>query len=100
MAPDITKMQEDIEIAKKDINKILTNEIVHIQKDIEILKKDILKLYPRTTSFYFGILFIVFIVGISLLCLPLDYAIGIIIVCILPLLMCVYAIYRLRRRKI
>jgi len=96
---ELDNAKKELDKVKKDITTIQTNDLVHLKDAIEDLSNDIKKLKPRATSFYLGALFIIFIIGISFLYLPLNYGIGISIVCILPLMMCLYAIFRLREQR-
>ena len=44
ISTNIPKMQEDLDMVKKDINKIFTNDLVHIKKDIGRLDMNIQRL--------------------------------------------------------
>jgi len=80
-----------------ELNEETLREIKRAREDIKKLQASIKKLQPRTSSFYLGLSFIIFIIIISYLSLSFYFALGVTLVSIIPLMMCVYAILKLRK---
>lgn len=95
----VREMYKELSRVRKDIDDIKNNDLLHMREKIDELEAQVQKLIPRTSSFYFGVLFIIFIVGMAFLSLPLNIGIGVAFISVAPLLICIYAISQLQKRR-